>query len=449
MTSAVCGPNAAAAVPRGQGLDGADSRKGLCAIGWISLGQVAALGLRLAGNLVLARLLAPEVFGILGPALAVLLTLEWFCDLGIRQALVRDPRGATLAFLHTGWWMGLVRAASMSTAMAILAWPMARFYGQPDLAGVLAALALLPCLQALRSPGMPILRRRLNYRALFVDEVGQTIATVGVMVVSAWSFRSVWAIVAGVHAGAVASIVISYVLCPVRPRRIWDREALGGILHLSRQVLVNTLLMALWFNSDRLLGLRLLSLEEMGLYAVAWNLAAVLDGLLNRACDVYFSMLSRAPDPMRRANWHETVCARLALTAMPAFALGVLCAPWIVHLLYDARYAGASIPFALLAARLMLRGLGQVQFQYLLAGAQIRAATAAYGTALLVQGVLLVPLTRYWGGTGLALAALASTAVVTLIQSLLMWQRGQGRLVPFFITLGWTLFAVVLVIPAA
>jgi O-antigen/teichoic acid export membrane protein len=198
-----------------------------------------------------------------------------------------------------------------------------------------------------------------------------------------------------------------------------------------------------------LLGLRLLSLEEMGLYAVAWNLAAVLDGLLNRACDVYYSMLSRTADPVRRADWHETVCAQLALAGMPVFALGVLCAPWLIHLLYDARYAGASIPFALLAARLMFRGLGQVQFQYLLARAQIRAATVAYGTALLVQGILLIPLTRCWGGVGLALAALASMAVVTFVQSLLMWQRGQGRLAPFFITLGWTLLAVVLVFPAA
>src|SRR5437016_5910515 len=140
----------------------------------MGLAQAVTLVLRLGGNLLLARFLAPEIYGIIGPAMAVLLTLEWFCDLGIRPALVRDPLGGTASYLNTGWWMGLVRAAGISAALAGLALPVASFCGQPELASVLMALALYPLLQALRSPGMPMLRRRLDYRALFLDEVGQT-----------------------------------------------------------------------------------------------------------------------------------------------------------------------------------------------------------------------------------------------------------------------------------
>jgi O-antigen/teichoic acid export membrane protein len=422
----------------------AETRQGMRGFGWMSLAQAAGLALRLGSSLVLSRLLAPEAYGTIGPALAVLMTLEWFCDMGIRPALVRDPLGGTPAFLLTGWWMGLVRAVGLGVIAAGLALPMARFVDQPGLTAVLATLALLPLFQALRSPGLPVLRRQLNYRAVFIDETGQLLVGITVTLASAWWLRSVWAIVAGTLGGAAAGIVISYWLRPMWPAWCWDRTAYRRLLHSSKQILANTLLMALWYNSDRVLGLRLVSLEEMGLYTVAWNLAAVLDTLLGRACDVYFSLLSRTLDPGRQAIEHERVCLRVAAILMPCLALGVGLAPWLIRILYDARYLGAGLLFALLVARLMFRTLGQVQFQHLLARAEIRVATVSYGAALLTQAVLLVPMTRHWEGLGLAASALISTAVLTVVQSVLLWRRGDCRLFPMLLTFGWALVGLLL-----
>jgi O-antigen/teichoic acid export membrane protein len=197
-------------------------------------------------------------------------------------------------------------------------------------------------------------------------------------------------------------------------------------------------------NSDRLLGLSLVTVEQMGLYAVAWNLAGVMETLLSRACDIYFSALSRLTDPALREALHERVCLRATHLVMPAMALGVALAPWLIRVLYDARYAGAGVLFGLLFARLMLRCLGQIQFQYLLAQAEIRVATVAYGIGLLTQAVLLLPLTQHWGVLGLAISAFASTAAVTLIQSAILWFRGEIRALPLLITLGWSFVALLL-----
>jgi O-antigen/teichoic acid export membrane protein len=410
----------------------------------MSLAQGAGLVLRLGSTLVLSRLLAPEVYGIVGPAQAVLMTLEWFSDLGIRPALVRDSQGGTAAYLQTGWWIGLIRGAFLAAIAVGLALPLADAYGQPDLAGILAALALLPVLQALRSPGQPVLRRELNFRALFVDEIGQIIVGTSVTLIVAWSTHSVWAIVAGTLAGTCASIVISYIQCPIRPAWIWDTTACHHLLRVSRQIVLNTFLMALLMNSDRLLGLKLVSLEQMSLYAVAWNLAAVLDSLLARACDVYFSTLSRIIDPIRRAALHNRVCLRVSAIAMPGLALGVGLAPSTIRLFYDVRYAGAGVLFALLVARLMLRTLGQIQFQYLLARAKIRIASLAYFGALLVQAAILIPLTQQWGGIGLAVAALVSTTVLTILQTAMLWLSGECKTTPLFLSIGWVLFGLFL-----
>ena len=434
VTFAVEGTAPVRQIPRA-----AHNRRTWHGIGWMGAAQAVGLVLRLGSNLILSRLLAPEVYGIVGPALAVLMTFEWFSDLGIRPALVREPLGATSAYLLTGWWIGLFRAVILSAVAAALAFPLAGMSGQPDLAAVLVALALLPVLQALRSPGQPALRRQLNYRAVALDEIGQTVVGIAVTLATAWFDHSVWAVVAGTLAGATAGIVISYVQCPMLPAWCWDRAAGRRLLRVSRQVFVNTFLMALLLNSDRLLGLSLITVEQMGLYAVAWNLAAVLDVLLSRACDVYYSSLSRLVDPALREALHERTCRRVASFAMPALALAVALAPWVIRILYDARYMGAGILFALLVARLMVRCMGQIQFQYLLAKAEIRVATVAYGIAILAQAAMLIPLTRHWGAAGLAASALASTTVLTLAQSVILWCRSEIRLLPALMTVGWML----------
>ena len=417
----------------------ADShRAGWLGVGWASLAQLVGMVIRLGSNLILTRLLVPEAYGLFGTAMAVVTTLEWLSDLGVQPALIRHPEGGKFSYLCTGWWMGLWRGLALSGVAIALAWPLAQAYGQPALFLVLAALAIRPAIMALRSPGMPTLRRTLNYRALFWDEVTQTVVATTVSLILAWWTQSLWSIVAGTLAGASAGAVISYVLCPITPRRLWDRKAATEIAHLGRQVFVNTMVMAIWLNLDRLLGLKLVGEREMGFYAVAWNLAAVAEGLMTRACDVYFSLLSRKFDPAAQEAWHQAMSRRIAIIIMPIMALGIVIAPFIIGLLYDQRYAGARIVFAIMVARLMVRGIGQVQFQYLLATAQVKLGTHAYIAAMIVQVLILFPLARSRGVEGLAIAGLISTTVLTAVQTLLLALRGVRSVIPFLITLGCT-----------
>ena len=110
---------------------------------------------------------------------------------------------------------------------------------------------------------------------MFIEEVGQTIVGTVVSISVACATRSVWALVAGTLAGAATSVLASSRVAPVAPRLTWNRQAASEIGHLGRQVFWNTLVMAVWLNADRLIGLRYIPLKQMGLYAVAFNLTLV------------------------------------------------------------------------------------------------------------------------------------------------------------------------------
>jgi O-antigen/teichoic acid export membrane protein len=410
-------------------------RGGLFNFGWMGLSQVIGLVLRLMSNVVLARLLAPEDYGVFATAMAVVVTLEWFSDLGVLPALLRHPQGHSRAYLCTGWWIGMFRGIALTTLAGALAMPLAGYYHQPGLLYVLVALATRSTLYALRSPGMPVLRRELNYRAVFFEEISLMLVGTGVSLTLAYLTRSVWAIVGGTLAGVVAAVVTSYILRPGLPGWTWDRKASADLSHMGRQIFFNTALMALWMNADRLVGLHFVTPLQMGLYAVAWNLSSVLEGLALHSCDVYFSMLSRINDLEARAAWHRRVCERIVIWAMPLLAVGVILAPVAIRVLYDRRYAGAGVIFAILMARLMARILGLVQFQHLLATGEVWIATRAFFVALVVQGTLLATLGRSFGVIGIASSGLASTIVLTGTQAAMIHFRGERGLRPLFITL--------------
>lgn len=412
-------------------------RAGLFSVGWSTAAMVLGLFIRLASNLILTRLLAPEVYGILGSALSVITTLEWLSDIGVLPALIRHPKGDQREYLITGWWVCLARGCLLASVAAVCAWPWADFCRQPQLFPVLLVLALRPVLYNLRSPGVPMLRRNLQYKRLFADEIVTTFCGTAASIVLGVMYHSVWAIVFGTLIGTIASVFVSYYLCPIAPRFIWDREAFHEIYKLGHQVFINTLVMSLWLNLDRLIGLRFLSPEAMGLYAIAWNLATIAETMVTRWCDVHFAMLSREKDAEARKRWHELVSYRTARHVIPLMALAVLIAPVVIWILYDPRYDGASILFAILTARLMIRTVGQIQFQYLMVQSQVRLATRAYFAALAVQAALFVPMVETMGIVGLALCMLVSTTVLTLTQTALLYRRSWRGFVPSLATLFW------------
>lgn len=422
------------------------NRKGLFGVGWSSLAQVVGLVIKIASTFILTRMLAPEAYGILGTALAVLTTLEWLSDLGIVPALIRHEKGGSREYLLTGWWMGITRGAGLSLFAAIAAYPLSQFYGQPELLGVLIILAIRPLLMALRSPAFPLLRRNLNYKSICVDEISMTLVGTVCSILMAFVFQSVWAIVLGTMAGAITSLILSYVLVPMRPRFVWNQEAATAVYALGRQVFFNTLIMAIWLNLDRLLGLRILSPAEMGLYAVAFNLAAVLEGLSTRVCDVYFSLLARESGAENQSKWHNNVSSLIANFAMPLGTLMVVAAPWAIWILYDVRYQGAGLIFAILVARLMIRAFGQLQFQYLLAIAKVNLATYAYIAAATIQVIILWPMVQTFGIAGMAISVLVSTIVLVSTQTILLAFNGNNEFRPMFSTFSWATFALTIML---
>lgn len=436
-TDAIDAPRPAGPLGRLMGRLGVEQRRGAVSVGWSGLAQGLGLLIKTFSSPLLAYLLSPEDFGVLAPAMAVISTLEWFSDLGVQPALLRHPEGMTPRYLLTGFSIGLGRGVALSAIVAAVAWPWAALNRSPALTPILLALSLRSAIVALRSPALAKIRRELNYRALFADEMSSLVLGTGITLMLAWWTRSYWALVWGNLIGAAASVVASYLIAPYPVRWTWDRGVIREISGLSRQIWVNTLLMAAYMNVDRLFGLRLVDKREMGYYVVAVGLSNNVDGVFGRVADVFYTMLARQADPGVRRRWGSGVTMALAKYLMPALALGIVAAPVVIRLLYDPRYVHVGVLFGILTARVMVRSVGQIQFEFLLSTGDIRVNTAAFALAAVAQAGLMFPLGSAYGSMGLTWAALGSTLVYSGSQTLLMRARGDARLAPLGLTCLW------------
>jgi O-antigen/teichoic acid export membrane protein len=395
-----------------------DLKRGL---GWSAIAQFTGLLIRLCSTVIVARFLPPQVYGLLGAAMAAVTMMEWLTDLGIIPGLTRSKRGDEPDWLRTGWSLNLIRGLALAIVGVAFAWPWAALMRQPAMGPILAVLAIRPAILALRSPDSMLYRRRMNFKAIALEEVIQTLCGTITTVSVAALTGSVWALVAGTLAGALSMVISSYFLAPSRPKFTWNTEALAELRHFGTGVMLNTIAMAMSQNLDRLAGPRVVNLEQLGLYAVAANLASVAEGLLVRFCDVHFAALANQMNPGDQRLAHRRVRHHFAIAFLAGSLMATITAPWVISLLYDNRYIQAGPILGLLMIRLAVRTVTLFEFQLLLALGRLRPATMAYLVALPVQlaGLWMVSRSDAPDGFDIALCGITVALVHLTTQTIL------------------------------
>src|ERR1700677_1656289 len=87
-----------------------------------------ALGMRFVGSIILTRLFAPELFGLMTLVTTILVGVNLFSHIGFEDNVIQNPSGDEEPFLNTVWTLQVIRGIGLWLVMLILAWPVAHFY---------------------------------------------------------------------------------------------------------------------------------------------------------------------------------------------------------------------------------------------------------------------------------------------------------------------------------
>lgn len=322
---------------------------------WTVGGYAAVQVLRFGYNVALAGLVAPKVFGVMALVNLLVLGLQMFSDLGLRQCVVQHPRGDDPGFLNTAWTVQVLRGVVLWVASALLAWPVAAFYGEPALVWLVPLAGLNGLILGFASTAVWTYSRQLRRGPLVRREVGAYALTVAATLTALWAIGREWpgvydgpvalaVIAAGAVIAAVLEVALSYTLPAVaRPRFRWDPDARGQLLRFGGWIFLSTGCTFLAAQADRLIVGKL-SLEVLGVYHIAAVIAALAPALMTAlGTHVVLPVVSGA---LRRGEpaGPAFVRARRGLVVLAGLlATGAACVgPLFVQLVYDERYAAAA-----------------------------------------------------------------------------------------------------------
>ena len=378
------------------------------------LGYALSQAIRLGSNLILTRLLVPEMFGVMSVVTVIIIGLNLFSDIGLLQNVVNSKRGEERLFLNTVWASQIIRGVFLFVLMLLISFlfsqanilsilPTGSAYAYPALPNIIALLSLTILISALNSTKMLTAKRKLMMGHLTLIEIISQIISVVFIITWATIRPEIWALVYGGIVASSVKMILSHVLIPGRNNRLdWDWKAFHELFHFGKWIFATSICGFLLGQGDQLILGGLISAEKLGIYSIAILLAIALRQLLSK---VFAAVLYPALTEVARERKNELSDTYYKIRRYV-----------LITFLYDDRYHAAGWMMEVLVLSLITVGPGMLADQCFLALGRARELTYM----IIMQVILLfslLPLLFYLYGMEGAVWATVITPLIKIFVS--------------------------------
>jgi len=426
------------------------SLRGVLALG---TGDVAGRGLHLIRNMILARILAKDEFGLMALVLVADAAFETLAEVGVRQSIIHNRQGGDERYLNVAWWFQAFRGLCLFV-VGYLAVPfIASFYAKPRLVLLLRVALLAVLFRGLISPRAYVLEKKMQFWRWVLWQRGSTVvATLVTIGLAVFVTQSVWALVIGFVSELFLRFLLSFVLCPFLPSTGIDRESLKELLCYARKMLGVPLLALVAMKLDVIVLGKVVTDEQLGMYSMAFLLALQPCGLLSRVFHpVLLSVFAEKQGDSKGIQRIVLEVTRLiTLFAMPVTVFLALCGTSVLSVVYTPEYAPVASAFALLCGFSLIRSQSAVLSQVYLGIGRPDLHRRFVILRVILLGLLLYPASVKFGLMGAAASVLLANALSLLMQA--YWMRETIDLCFGRYALSWVpgiVLALIVIVPVA
>ncbi|MGD0436793.1 MAG: lipopolysaccharide biosynthesis protein [Bryobacteraceae bacterium] len=262
--------------------------------------QAASFLLRFGSLMLLARLLDPKDFGLVGMVTAFTGVLNLFRDFGLSAAAVQRTT-VTEEQISTLFWINVFVGALLGLASVALAPAVSAFYREPRLLAVTFVLAAGFLFNAAGVQHGALLQRQMRFSVMAVINTASLIVATAIAVGGALTGYGYWALVAMTVTTPLLSTIGSWLATGWIPGRPHRRAGIRSMMRFGGTVTLNTLVVYIASNLEKVLLGRYWGVDAIGIYGRAYQLINIPTENLNSAAgEVAFSALSRLQDDPRR-----------------------------------------------------------------------------------------------------------------------------------------------------
>lgn len=236
------------------------------AFAWSFLEQAGSKVVSVVVQIVLARLLAPEAFGVLAILLVVTNVADAIAQSGLGMSLIQKKDSDSCSF-STAFWLSLAVSIVLYVAIVFSADALAAFYAMPDLAVYLRVLGIVVVFNSMNSIQRAYLQKQFNFKALFRINILAAIASGVLGVLVALLDGGVWALVMQVTSYSVFVFVIMMFLIDWKPSRVFDIAEAKILFSYGWKICATSLLNVVHTGISELVIGKTCSAAELGYYS--------------------------------------------------------------------------------------------------------------------------------------------------------------------------------------
>lgn len=386
-------------------------KKTISGLKWSFLSQGGKQASQFVITVILARMLSPDDFGLLGMATVFTGFANLFGELGITSALIQK-QDTREEHLSSAFWLNVSAGLFLTLIFIGLSPWIARFYHKPELSLILSVISFNFILSSFTVVQQAILTKEMDFKSLMIRDIAAMILSGILGIFLAYHGAGVWSLVYQLLSFTLFNSIFLWTFSKWRPQFIFSRKAITDIFHFSAHMTGFNVVNYFARNVDYLLIGKFLGTEALGYYTLAYKLMMVpvqnISGVIGKVMFPAFSRIQHDLEKVR-INYMKMVKVIPLVTFPMMFGLFAL-APEFVRVVYGPKWEDVIILIRILSLCGVIQSVGTTigNIWLSLGKADLQFKMQVCGT-IIVTGAILLGLK--WGLQGVAILYLAYSIV--------------------------------------
>ena len=391
---------------------------------WVFTLRITEQLFGIARLIILARVLTPNDFGLMGIALLALATLETFTQTGFQQALIQKKENIS-DYLDTAWTVLLIRNIFLCTILFFSAPYIALFFDAPSATGIIQAIGFSLLfggsggIGGFVNIGIIYFQKELEFNKQFFWRISGTLTDFIVSVTAALILKNVCALILGLLAGNLVRLFMSYFIYPYRPRFKIDRTKSRELFGFGKWILGSSILAFMLTEGDDILVGKILGTTALGFYQMAYRVSnAPATEITHVISQVTFPAYAKLQDNITGLKGaYLKVLQVTTFLSFPIAGLIFVLAPDFTKIFLGDKWIAIVPTMQILVWWGVIRGLVGVISPLFLSIGRPDILTKMQGIQTILLFILIYPLTNNWHITGTSLAVLSSALTMFFIRN--------------------------------
>ncbi len=269
---------------------------------WRFAERCGAQGVSFMVSLILARLLLPEMYGVVALITVFTAALNLFVDSGLKNALIQKKNADQLDF-STVFYCNVALGIVLYLGMLLAAPLIAQFYQRPELTSYIRVLSLTLVLGGVNGVQTAVVSKRMQFRKYFYATLSGTMASAIIGVAMAAMGFGVWALIAQRLVNQAVDTIVLWVTVRWYPTREFSLTRLKPMFGYGSKILCSSLLDSLTANLSGLLIGKLYSADSLAYYDKGKSVPFfVIQNIQTAVQSVLFPVLAEEQDQVKRVR---------------------------------------------------------------------------------------------------------------------------------------------------